>query len=223
MKALIFDSGPLINFSINGLLDLLEKFHQNFDGKFIITSFIKSEVVNRPLKIRQFELGALRINQLIEKKILEFPSSIGLNDKDVEKETFNLTDRANHFLKSQNYWINLVSEAEMSCFAVANALKKKNIDSLIAMDERTARMLCEKPENLQRLMSQKLHKDIIQTNQNLQIQQCKIVRSTELAYIAFKKGLIKLNNPLALEALLYATKFNGSSISFNELEELKRL
>ncbi len=223
MKALLFDSGPLINFSMNGLLDILEKLHSTFDGKFLITSSVKREVVDTPMRIKQFELGAVRIAELIEKKILEFPESMGISEAELAQETRDITDQANHFLKAEGYWINLVSEAEMSCFALAHALKKRNVESMIAMDERTARMLSEKPENLEKLMSQKLHKSVMQARPSLALQGYKIIRSTELAYIAFKKGLIQIKDPHVLEALLYATKFKGSSISFEELEELKRL
>lgn len=223
MKALLFDSGPLINLSMNGLLDVLEKMHAHFEGKFIITSSVRREVIDHPLKIKQFELGALRIAQLIEKKILEYPESLGISEQEVEKETREITDQANHFLKSDSYWINLVSEAEMSCFALAHALKKRGVQSMIAMDERTARMLAEKPENLEKLMSQKLHRNVMQAKPSLPLQEYSVIRSTELVFIAFKKGLIQLHDPRALEALLYATKFKGSSISFEELEELKRL
>jgi hypothetical protein len=52
----------------------------------------------------------------------------------------------------------------------------------------------------------------------------KFIRSSELVYVAYKKGIINLgNNKKVLEALLYATKFKGSSISFEEINELKRL
>lgn len=223
MKALLFDSGPIINFSMNGLLDVLEKMHANFEGKFLITSYVKREVCDHPIHVKQFELGALRVQHLIEKKVLESPESLGISEQELQEETRRVTDEANHFLRSEGHWINLVSEAEMSCFALAHALRKRNIDSMIAMDERTARMLAEKPENLERLMSQKLHRSVMQAGKKLMLDGMKIVRSPELVYIAYKKGLIDLADNRALEALLYATKFKGASISFEEVEELKKI
>ena len=50
----------------------------------------------------------------------------------------------------------------------------------------------------------------------------RFIRSTEMVYVAFKKGLISLNGKKALEALLYATKFKGSSVSYEEIDAIKK-
>jgi hypothetical protein len=41
--------------------------------------------------------------------------------------------------------------------------------------------------------------------------------------VAYKKGLIRLQGKKVLEAVLYATKFKGTAISFEEIETLKKL
>jgi len=51
----------------------------------------------------------------------------------------------------------------------------------------------------------------------------KFIRSSEIVYAAYKKGIIKIKGKKALEALLYATKFKGAAISFEEIDILKRL
>ena len=43
MKHLIFDSGPLINFSMNGALHVLERLNKEFKGDFLITKEVKEE------------------------------------------------------------------------------------------------------------------------------------------------------------------------------------
>ena len=78
MKTLIFDSGPLINLSMNGFLYILEELKKSFNGKFLITEQVKYETLDRPLKIQIFELGALRIQDLLQKKVLELPSSLNI-------------------------------------------------------------------------------------------------------------------------------------------------
>ena len=50
-----------------------------------------------------------------------------------------------------------------------------------------------------------------------------IIRSTELVYIANKKKLIKIKDPKAYEAMLYAVKYKGTSISESEVEQMKRM
>ena len=56
MKYLIFDSGPLINFALNGILPVLEKIKKEFKGEFLITKEVKREVIDYPLTIKRFEL-----------------------------------------------------------------------------------------------------------------------------------------------------------------------
>jgi len=98
MKAFVLDSGILINFSMNGLLYVLEELKKNFDGKFLITKQVKYETVDRPIGILKFELGALRIKDLIDKKILEFPEA---KDSPIYQEyTFEINRRISAFLKA---------------------------------------------------------------------------------------------------------------------------
>lgn len=223
MKALIFDSGPLINFSINGFIPVLEKLHEQFDGKFLITDYVKQEIYDRPLKIQQFELGAVRMHDLIERGILEDPKSVGINPEIIHQETQKFMQQANHAMRTEGNWIQIVSEAEMSCLALTRELKKKDVNVMIAIDERTARMLSEKPENLAKLMSLHLHKNIQLAGSLAGFEGFNIIRSSELIYVAWKKGLIEIDDPKALEAHLYATKYKGAAISWEELDILKRL
>ena len=223
MKILIFDSGPLINLSMNGLLDILEKLKKISNSKLIITSQVQKEVYDRPVMIRQFELGALRIHELIEKNILELPESLSISSNLLNSKTQELLALANHFLKTEEQWIQIVSEAEMSCLALAVELKKQGHDVLVAIDERTARMLSEKPENLEEIMSSRLHKKVkIQGNLN-ELKNIKIIRSSELVYVAYKNNLVGLKDSKSLEALIYATKYKGAAISWDEINVLKKL
>ena len=68
MKYLIFDSGPLINFALNGLLPLLKKLKKEFKGEFLITKEVKNEIIDYPQNIKRFELEALQLKQLLKKE-----------------------------------------------------------------------------------------------------------------------------------------------------------
>ena len=52
-KAIIFDSGTLISFSMNGLLPELRELKKIFNGKFLITKDVKREVIDKPIKIKE--------------------------------------------------------------------------------------------------------------------------------------------------------------------------
>jgi hypothetical protein len=88
-------------------------------------------------------------------------------------------------------------------------------------------MLCESPENLKELLEKKLHSSVVSKNSKNEnynyFSKFKIIRSTELVYLAHKKRLIELKDKRAYEAMLYALKFHGCSISMEEIEEMKLL
>lgn len=224
MKALIFDSGTLINLAMNGLLYILPELKKKFNGKFIITKKVKWETVDRPINIQRFELEALEIQQLIESKVLELPEVLEIDEKIIEKEARVLLDQANHYLQANGRWLDIVSEAEITCLALYDECERREIEPLIAIDERTTRLLAEDPRALEELISRKLHTNAKLIAKDFKIfSKYKFIRSSELVYVAFKKNLLQIKNPKALEAALYATKFKGSSINWEEIEELKKL
>ena len=223
-KALIFDSGALITLSMNGLLDLLEKLKKEFDGKFLITKDVKYEVIDRPIGIYRFELGAIRIQNLIDSGVLEMPSSIGVSDELIAKKTEELMGIANHSVQINNRWVDIVNKGEMSCLALSRELSERKIENIIAIDERTTRVLSENPESMERMMSEKIHRKVHVYEENLKaFSKFRFIRSSEIVYSAYKKGLTDVKGKKALEALLYATRFKGAAISFEEIDILKKL
>jgi len=222
-KALIFDSGALINLSMNGLLYILESLKKNFPGKFLITKQVKYEIVDRPIGIKRFELGALMVQNLIDSGVLEMSSSVGVSDDIIASRTKDFMQKSNHSLTYKGDWMEVVSDAEMSCLALSAELEKKGYECMIAIDERTTRMLGEDPKKLAEIMSNKLHQNVRVSAKPYPQGEFSFIRSSELVYVAYKKGYIHLSGKQALDALLYATKFKGSSISFEEIEQLKKL
>ena len=223
MKYLIFDSGTLINLSMNGLLDILEKLKEKCSCEMLITPAVKFEVIDRPSGIQRFELGALRIQKMIDSGILSLSDKI-VNIIEIKYETKILSEKANHMIKIRDTWVNLVSEAEMSCLALSKILESRGNNTIIAIDERTTRTICENPETLEQLMSSKFHQRAILENydENL-FKNFKFIRSSELVYVAYKKGVLGIEGKKALEAALYATKYKGSSISFEEIDEIRKM
>lgn len=224
MKILIFDSGTIINLSMNGLLYILEELKKKFDGKFIISESVRKEIFDRPLRVPRFELEALEIKRLIDSKVLEFPNSIGVEEALLKDKINQLMTMANNSVEADGRKITIVSEAEISCLAISSELSERGIENLISIDERTTRILSEKPENLERIMAKKLHRRVKINFKLLEaFRRFRFIRSSELCYVAYKKGLLRITGPLALEAVLYATKYKGAAISFEEIDILKKL
>lgn len=223
-KILILDSGTLITLAMNGLLNILEKLKKNSNVRLAITHEVKRETIDRPISVPRFELEALRIQELLDERILELPESFEISNEKISKITSELMEKANHSVMANGKWMNIVSDAEISCLALSKELAKQKIESMIAIDERTTRVLSEKPESLEKIMSEKLHAKASINKKNLaDFASFKFIRSTELVYVAYKKNLLDVKGKKALEAALYATKYKGSSVSFEEINELKKL
>ena len=223
-KILIFDSGSLISLSINGLLEELKKLKKIFNGEFIITKEVKKEVVDNPIKIKMYELEALKIQNLIDEGCLNMPDKIGITDKEITNLMFKLMNFANTMFIGNRNEIQLIQQGETSCLALSKILNEKKIKNVLVVDERTTRMLVEKPENLKELLEKKMHTNVKLKESNFkEFNGFKIIRSTELIYIAYKKGLINLRGKEVLDALLYALKFKGCAISSEEIEEIKNI
>jgi hypothetical protein len=221
-KAIIFDSSTIINFALNGILDILENLKKIFPGKFIITREVKLEIIDKPLSNKKYELEALQIKRLLDTKIIELPSVIGIKDEEVTKKTREILNYVNNSFSAKNNFIHLIDDGEASCAALSLICNQKNIENLFSVDERTMRMLCENPLNLKKILEMKLHTKIILRSDFKTLKDIKCIRSPELVFLAYKKRITEITGNNALDALLYATKFKGASISTQEIVELKK-
>lgn len=223
MKCLIFDAGPIINLALNGLTDVLIGLKKIFDGKFIISHDVKYETLDHPLKIREFRLNALKIKSLLESNILELPESINLDNSEIEDKINLIFNEINHTLTTDAP-IMLVHKGEVSCLAISLILKQKGVDNAVVIDERTTRLVIEKPINLKKLMEKKLRTRVNLKEKNLsQVKDIKIIRTPELLYIAYKNKLLDIDNREDLDAYLYATKIKGVSIAEEEIREIEAM
>ena len=224
-KAIIFDSGALISFSMNGITRIIRELKGIFNGKFLITSEVKRECIDVPIKIKKFELEALKIKKLLDDGILEMPSAVGISDSEIEKEDNRFLTLANSTFSGQGKDIHILDHGEASCLALSKLLTEKGIENLVAVDERTTRLLIERPENLKSIFEERMNTKVTIKSENTKFfKGFRIIRSAELAYVAYKKNLVDLKDGnLVLDALLYALKFKGAAISGEEIEEIKRL
>ena len=226
MKYLVFDAGPIITLTLNGMLGVIEKLKEDFDGEFVLTPAVKREVVDKPMRIKKFKLEALQVQSLIDRGIFKMSGDI-LKDQRLVREMNRIEKAANGVLRTTETGekIKLIHDGEVACLAFASSVKG---DSVIVIDERTTRMLSEAPERLEDMMERKLHTPLDSTLSLIDgWKNFKFIRSAELLYIAWKKDLIlpvsgKRDKEL-LDALLYGAKFKGCAISSVEIEEMKRL
>ena len=223
MKLLIFDAGPIISLTMNGMLGVLEKLKEGFKGEFIVTPQVKREIIDRPMKIKRFKLEAIQVNDLLSRDVIKMSSEI-IPDSKLEQETKKILKIANGFLRTSDTGerINLIHEGEASCLAFSKLCKAENV---IVIDERTTRMISESPNNLEKMMEKKVHAPLKQdSSMAAQLKNFRFIRSAEILFIAYKKGLIPIKKDAQLlDALLYGVKFKGAAISSQEIEEIEKL
>ena len=223
MKYLIFDAGPVISLTLNGMLPIIEKLKEVFDGEFVLTPHVKSEIVDRPMKIKKYKLEAIQVRDMIDRGIFKMSSEIVPSQK-LDREIKRILKITNGVLRTSQTGekIKIIHNGEAACLAFS---KLCGADNVIVIDERTTRMLTEAPQNLEKMMERKLHTPL-EANLSLldELKNFKFIRSAELLFIAYKKELIPIRRSRdLLDALLYGVKFKGAAISSVEIEEMKRL
>jgi hypothetical protein len=223
MKYLVFDAGPIISLTLNGMLPVLEKLKEVSDVEFVLTPAVKREVVDKPLGIKKFKLEAVLVQGMIEKGVFRMSKDF-VSDAKLNREMKKVLKISNGVVRetATGRKMKIIHDGEAACLAFANLIKG---DVVIIIDERTTRLLCEAPEKLEAMMEKKLHTPLdVELSLVQGWKKFKFIRSAELLYVAWKKDLIgaKKDKEL-LDALLYGCKFKGCAISSGEIEEMKRL
>jgi hypothetical protein len=209
---------------MTGLVPELRELKKIFNGKFIITNEVKQELIDKPINTKRFELEAMKVQNLIDDKIIEMPESIGIKDSEIKKEADYIMNIANNLFTTKRGPVKLIHFGETSCLALSKILNQKKMENIIAVDERTTRLLSEKPENLKKLMEARLHSSINAKEENYKFfKEFKFIRSTELIYVSYKKKIVRFKKGPVLDALLYALKFKGAAISGEEIQEIKKI
>lgn len=223
-KAIIFDASTLISFAMSCMYEEFRKLQKSFGGYFIITQDVKKEIIDKPMKIPRFQLEAIKLNGFLEEGVLELPSVLGVKDIEIKNSTKKVMDIANSTFFDNRGDLKLISDGEASCIALSKILNEKKIPNVLAIDERTMRSFCETPKGLKKHLERKFHTKVGVKNENFEFfKEFKIIRSVELAYIAYKKGLINIKGKNVLNSLINALKFKGCSISREELEKIKKM
>ncbi|MBD3259263.1 hypothetical protein GF371_01370 [Candidatus Woesearchaeota archaeon] len=227
---IIFDTGPIITFTLNELLWLLDRLKEKYKGEFYITESVRKELITRPLHSKKYMFEAIRVNDKINEGVLNL-----IENDEISSKGKQLTDWANNSFKARGKYIELVHKAEIDSLAAALFLNS----SAVVIDERTTRMLIEEPYELAKLMEKKLHTKIEINEKTLNkfrdaTKGLRIIRSVELVVIAYEMGLLdryvtskgkvdKKMKKVLLEGVLWALKLNGCAISKKNIKAILKL
>lgn len=226
MRSIVFDAGPVISLALNNLIWLLKPLKKQFIGDFVITQSVKGEIIDRPIDSKKFKYEAIQIMKEVKEGTLTIT-----NDEKVKEKTTELLDIANNIYIVENNPVKIVHFGEMECLAYA-ILNKSHA---IVVDERTFRNLIEDPKRVKQNLEYKIHKKVKVDKKSFdkfkkEVKGIKLIRSVELAIIAYELGLFKDMMPeiefgeqILLDGLLWGLKLNGCSLPRREIEDILRM
>jgi len=225
-KSIVFDSGPIISFTLNNLLWLLEPLKKKFGGEFLISEETKKELVDRPMDTKKFKFEAYQIIDLLKRGVLT-----EVMNKEIEEESEKMLEVANncYYIKAQP--LTILHKADACGLVLAN----REDSRCFVVDERTERLLVENPLRLRNLLERRMHAGVRMNKDNIRkfmeiSKGAKMIRSVELATVAYELGLLdkyvekgEYGKRNLLDALLWALKLNGCAVSEDEIEQIIKI
>lgn len=218
-NSILCDASSLISLTDAGLLGALIMARQRMRDGLFITPAVENEAINRPMQSREYSFSAVRLKRALLEGIFRIARA-------PEATTGQILELSNSIFSVRGRPLRLVhdGEAEMLAAAIDNGIPN------ILMDERTTRTLLEAPNELRGHLTDEFRTSV--SIDNAALAQFRgltagltIVRSAEVVAIAYEKNYFKKFKGLekkAFEAALYAIKFNGCSIGFEEINEMLR-
>jgi hypothetical protein len=172
------------------------------------------------MRTKAHAIHALRLRKAERDGIIEV---VGAN---LGREMQRVKEIANNLFFLRGKPILLIHDGEAEMLALARELGLKNV----LIDERTTRLLVEAPFSLKEHLEEEFHKKIGIDEKNLHAfssltREMVLFRSSELLITAYEKGYFRKFEGIekeTLEAALYALKFNGCSIAFEEVKGFMR-
>ncbi|HLC79755.1 MAG TPA: hypothetical protein VJG83_05035 [archaeon] len=222
-KKFILDSSSIITISDNCFIKVLKHLAQKENITFIIPESVYKESVLTPLNIKRFELSAIRIQDAVTDGYIQVAKTTE-SVKGKMQRIEAITDRLCSFEGSP---LRVVHRGETETLALLKELGAQ----MLVIDERTTRMLIEEPSNIIRFLQKKypginVNKQAINEFRN-EYGDIKVCRSVELIALAHENGTLEREihkSNRSLEACLYAAKFAGCAVSFDEISKyMKRV
>ncbi|MEM3372865.1 MAG: hypothetical protein QXF76_01465 [Candidatus Anstonellales archaeon] len=223
LKTVVCDSSVLVCLSNCALMSVIDYLITHAKINFIIPYEVFQECILHADQIKAYAWSSIKIKQMTLKgsvKVLELNNE----EKRIVDNIYTLGN--NSFFAGMNA-INIFHKGELEVLALALNRNYK----FIAVDERTTRVFFEDYSLLLKHLEQEFNTRINISSRNINelinmFSDKVFLRSSELLYIAYKKGYFnsfREDKDKAFEYALYALKYKGCSISFKEINELVKI
>lgn len=222
MKSIICDSSSLISLAETCNINVISFLKTFADVQFVIPPSVYSEIITCPIRIPQFEFGAVRLRKLLDDEVISVfsPPTLAVDTK-------QLLSLANNVFRLDGQPLQIVHAGEAECLAAYSSAQA----SALAIDEKTTRLLVEDPYKLAEAMQSEYKGKLLVDKQaldqfNLRCKKITVLRSSELLATAALKGFFsdfKDFEDEAFHSSLYALRRAGCSLPTTELEEYGKL
>ncbi|NCP71990.1 hypothetical protein GW835_01180 [archaeon] len=215
---IVFDSGVIISFSETCFIPLFKDLKENL-GNFIITKNVKFECIDKVRNVMRFKLSSTRIEEEISSHIFDVYQS----DKALDETTNKIMYLTNNMFYVRGNPIKIIQIGEAESLALLGLTDA----SYLAVDERTTRMIIEQPHALLEIFKRKYKTSKVSIDEQKYIKfmeiigNVNVIRSVDFLVYAYRKGLLAsvFKDKNNLKGALYALKFKGCSVSFEEINE----
>jgi len=228
MPTVVVDSSTIISCAANCILWMFDELKAK-GFKFIVPKGVEGEIISSGLKTLKYKYEAIRVmHHFVNKTFVKY-------DKDLRQKAGELLKYANSSFRIKNQYLKVLQEADAEVAALA---KEINADFILT-DERTLRLFFENPGSLEKLYEHRFHTNVQPDRNNLArlkqlIGDTPVFRSVDLAAYAIDDGIFNLSISNAskydnesrkhvIEGVLYALRFGGCGVSFEEIGEYVNL
>lgn len=214
---IVADSSSIISLALNCMSCVFKE----LGVEVTITPEVYDEIITKPAKSRKYALEALRIKKLAGDGII---STVTADTALTEK----LLDISNSIFEVKGKPLKIIHRGEAEAVVLVKSL---NADALL-IDERTTRLLIEDPTELMNFLSgrsrEKIRLNKLRLNElSALIPKVPIIRSTEVAAVAYESGVLEKmlgsKGVRVLDACLSALKYSGCAVTWGEIDEYKRI
>ncbi|MDD5182028.1 MAG: hypothetical protein PHC66_02540 [Candidatus Nanoarchaeia archaeon] len=228
MPTVVVDSSTIISCAANCILWMFDELKKK-GFKFIVPKGVEQEIISSGLKTLKYKYEAIRVmHHFINGSLVSHP-------KNMQQKASELLKYANSSFRVKNQYLKVLQEADAEVAALA---KEINADFILT-DERTLRLFFENPGSLEKLYEHRFHTNVQTDRDNLaklkqMIGDIPVFRSVDLAAYAIDAGIFNLSISNAskydresrkhvIEGVLYALRFGGCGVSFEEIQEYVNL
>ena len=201
------------------MLPVLYRFSKKEKASIILPQGVYEESVIRPLRIKRFELNAVKIRECVRAGWM----TVANLDREAKALTEEILHIANGIFSIGGKPLTIVHRGEAEMLAMVKQVNAK----AILIDERNTRLIVEEPNKMKGHLQRRMQKNITVDKEHLnQLKELfggiSVIRSVDVMGLAYEGRYLEPSLPRSresMEAVLFALKYSGCSTTVDELKE----